>query len=48
MQDEKTNLGWVALDEARFEVGEWYVDIVCPRCGWKMDTSIRPKNVAEV
>jgi hypothetical protein len=43
---EKTNLGWVALGEASFEVGGWYVDIVCPKCNWRMDTLIRPKNVA--
>ena len=23
-------------------------DIVCPKCGWKMETGIRPKNVADV
>jgi hypothetical protein len=39
---------WVGLrwDQARFEVREWYADIVCPKCSWKMDTLIRPKTVS--
>jgi hypothetical protein len=44
---EKTNLGWVTQGDACFEIGEWWVDIVCPSCGWKMGTQIRPKNVVE-
>ena len=37
--------GWKPFGDAKFEVGDWYVNLVCPDCGWKINTSIQPKNV---
>lgn len=37
--------GWKPLNDATFQVGDWYVNLVCPNCGWRINTSIKPQNV---
>ena len=37
--------GWMPFLDAEFEVGEWYVNLICPKCGWRINTQIKPKNV---
>jgi predicted RNA-binding Zn-ribbon protein involved in translation (DUF1610 family) len=44
MKNEKGK--WISPN-ASFEVGKFYVSLVCPKCGWRQDTNIRPKNVDE-
>lgn len=38
--------GWYPVGKATFEVGDFYVNLVCQYCGWRIDTSIQPRNVA--
>lgn len=43
--EEVRGKGWKPVDDAIFDVGDFYVNLVCPYCGWRINTSIQPRNV---